>query len=216
MSDTLQQQFDVLRAELDAVNRELEAVRLARRRSTRRLAVVALVAAAWAGTAFGATDYLCSSGALPLTMFCFDSDQPAIASRINGNFKQLGDDVVALQGASVANTSGLSTTNTALSTLTNRVLVLETAMTTRPRVLSGSQAHGVCGQSGVSNCTITFPTGYFNSAPKCVTTPRVPDTSPYSEHAVIQSISATGFVVWEGNSQSSGINLGFEWICVGT
>jgi hypothetical protein len=224
-----------LRAEVTQLK---DTVRTLERRSrSRGVALMMGVAlSTWVASALAGTEYPCSSGALPLSLFCFDRDTPALANQVNGNFKTLGDAVVALQNTTAS-------TSLAVTSLTNQVAGLQltvngdggviagtnittgattiaprrTGLVGAARTVSGTTAGGIggCGQSVGAPCVIPFPPAYFTAPPQCAVAARVPDTTPYSEHPVITTTTASSVSFWEGNTQPSGINLFFDWVCVG-
>ena len=215
-----------------------DTVRTLERRSRTRgfVVVIGVALSTWVATALAGTEYACSSGALPLSLFCFDRDTPAVADQVNGNFKTLGDAVVTLQNTTAS-------TTLAVTSLANQVTALQwtvngdggviagtniasgpttiaprrTGLLGAGRTVSGTTTGGIggCGQSPGAPCVITFPSQYFSAAPQCTVAARVPDTSPYSEHPVIINTTASSVSFWEGNTQPSGINLSFDWVCIG-
>lgn len=218
-------------SEVEQLRRELaEMKRQSRRRRVAVLTGLVGLAVIWGASALGAVEVGCAQ-ALPLSLFCFRSDEPAYAGQVNGNFKALADEIAAAEVRQQNLLSGqLATTTARIAALELQVngdggviagTTQRTGLLGRERVLSGSliggnvSSPGICGQAFNGACSVTFPAGYFSTTPRCVAMARTPDTTGYSENVVMTAVSATGISFWEGQ-YVAGANLVFDWICVGS
>ena len=224
MSQDLATTVEQLRSELADLKRQ------SRRRRMAVLMTLVGVGSIWAASALGAVEVGCAQ-ALPLSLFCFRSDEPAYAGQVNGNFKALADEIAAAEVRQQNLLSGqLAATTARLAALELQVngdggviagTTQRTGLVGRERVLSGSviggnvSSPGICGQSHAGACSVTFPAGYFSTTPRCVAMARAPDTTGYSENVVMTGVSASGISFWEGQ-YVAGSNLVFDWICVGS
>lgn len=218
-------------SEVEQLRRELaEVKRQSRRRRVAVLTALVGLGGIWGASALGAVEVGCAQP-LPLSLFCFRSDEPAYAGQVNGNFKAVADEIAAAEVRQQNLLSGqLATTTARIAALELQVngdggviagTTQRTGLLGRERVLSGSliggnvSSPGICGQAFNGACSVTFPAGYFSTTPRCVAMARTPDTTGYSENVVMTAVSATGISFWEGQ-YVAGANLVFDWICVGS